>query len=464
MRVLLIQPPASRRAGLRSFIMVEPLGLETVAATLLPEHEVEIVDARLEPAIRRLVSSFQPDAVGVTVQFTSGVYNAYGILEVVREHNPKIRTFVGGHHASLCPDDFAGRADAVVIGEGEMTARELLRAWETGGNLREVAGIAFQDGDAWSQTAPRPLIENLDDMPLPARHLTHKYWDRYYQGRWRSCAWVETSRGCPYRCKFCSVWKFHRGRFRARGPERVVEEVRQLAAANVVFSDDNFLADASRAARICQLIRARHIRKSFEMEARADAIVRHPELVKEWRDIGLGNVVIGFEAVTQEALDAINKHTSVKHNEEAISILKRLGINALCSFIVDTAFKEEDFVRLRDYIKRFRPPFPTFSVLTPLPGTELWEAWRSRLITQNYDLFDIQHAVVAPYLGLRRFYQEYARLYRSIYLNRHLPRLLFDTLWTGSPFTFLQRAWAVLGLLRRVVDSDALLKDYRFHP
>src|SRR3972149_11956753 len=140
MKVLLIYPPRRTKRGLHTFILTEPLGLEAIAACLAPEHEVEILDARLEQDIKGKLSSFKPEAVGIAASFTSIVYSTYEILSAVKAYNPKVCTFVGGNHATLCHRDFAGRADAVVLGEGELTTPELLRYWEQGRGLHDLEG------------------------------------------------------------------------------------------------------------------------------------------------------------------------------------------------------------------------------------------------------------------------------------------------------------------------------------
>jgi radical SAM superfamily enzyme YgiQ (UPF0313 family) len=383
--------------------------------------------------------------VGVNASFTSNVYSAYKVLEQVKEYDPNICRVVGGHHATLCSSDFTGKVDAVVLGEGELTTSELLGSWEKGRSLDEVEGIAFQDNGEWKQTKPRKLIENLDDAPLPARNLVAHYQENYFQGSWQPCAYVETARGCPYRCKFCSVWKFYQGGYRARSPERVVQELESIAAPYVVFSDDNFLANPSRAEKICQAILKAKIKKHFIMQVRADAIVKYTEVLKEWIACGLRTVFVGFEAFSQRQLDKLRKHTSIENNEQAAGILKKLGIGVMSSFIVDPDFGKEEFTKLKGYIRRVRFPLPVFSVLTPLPGTDLYQEKEKELTTKNYELFDLQHAVTTPRLGFKKFYDEYGGLYRSCYLNLRSFLGLVRRFWSRNLF---KRLWGVVRVVR----------------
>lgn len=192
----------------------EPLGLEMVGGSLLKDHEVKILDMRLEPGLRQELASFCPDVVGISSSFTAEVYGVYRILQIVKDHNSHIKTFVGGQHATMAHVDFSGRADAVVLGEGELTSRHLLRSWEKGEPLHDVEGLAFNNAGSWVRTKPRPLIKNLDELS-PSRYLTAKYLQHYFMGERRPCASLEISRGCPYRCRFCEVWRFYSGSYRS---------------------------------------------------------------------------------------------------------------------------------------------------------------------------------------------------------------------------------------------------------
>lgn len=456
MRVLLVQPPTHNNLGLQAFNLPEPLGLETVAASLTNEHEVSILDMRLERDIWKELCAFKPDVVGVSASFTADVYSAYKVLDLVRDYNARVRTFVGGNHATMCHADFAGRADVVVLGEGELTTAELLRFWEQGRPLDGVAGIAFQRSNGWIQTKPRPLIKNLNDVPLPARYLVEKYSARYFVGRRRHCASIETSRGCPYRCKFCSVWRFYQGLNRARTPELVVRELQQVEAPHVMFVDDNFLADATRAESVLRAIKKAAINKRYVMQVRADSIVNQKDIIGEWAANGLDAVFVGLESINQEKLNGLGKRLEVDKSEDAIRILHEVGILAMASFIVDPDFKVEDFAGLRRFVKRARLSQPYFAVLTPLPGTVLHEERAQDLTSVNYELFDLHHAVLPTELGLKRFYQEYIKLWVSSYLS---PRGIKQSLRTGL-INFSRSIWTTIKLLINY-NPTALVKHHQ---
>jgi radical SAM superfamily enzyme YgiQ (UPF0313 family) len=303
-------------------MLFEPIGLELVAASLNLEHEVRILDMRLEPGLCQELATFKPDAVGVPASFTSDVYNTYQVLDIVREHDRRIFTFVGGVHATMMPSDFREKADAVVLGEGEVGAPELLRCREDGRPLDNVSGLAFRRGAEWIQTPDRPLMRDLKEGPLPAHFLTAKYLPHYFMASRRPCALVETARGCPYRCNFCSVTRFFGHSYRPRSPQRVVEELKQIKCEEVFITDDNALASPAHAESLAEEIKKSGLRKRYMIQVRADSAVEHRNLLLKWKEVGLEGVFIGFESITQKGLDDLSKHLKVDYVERSIETLQ----------------------------------------------------------------------------------------------------------------------------------------------
>jgi len=412
MRVLLVQPedPPSL-VGFTRLACAEPLALELLAATI-PDHEIKILDLRVDPTLRETLDSFAPDLVGVT-GYTTNVPRMLSICREVKETDPTICAVVGGHHASLCPEDFdCDEVDAIVVGEGEVTFPELVKAVAKGSDYQHVAGIIYrQDGKRVRTPTRDPIV--LDNSPLPARHLVDDYREKYHFQFWTSPYLVETARGCPYRCKFCSVWAFHRGRCRVKSPERVLEELEGRLGDVVAFVDDNFLQSLPRAERICELIKAAGIRTRFWMQARSDSIVKRPDLIEKWARLGLSTVLVGFEKFREEELTDLNKKNTIRTNEEAAHIMNQNGVDIWGAFIVDPRWTKPDFDALIDYVRRLKISFPQFTVLTPLPGTEFFREKINELTTRNYELFDFLHSVLPTRLPTREFYENMARLYAN---------------------------------------------------
>lgn len=421
MRILLIQPPkAAGTIGGEDIFIYEPLALEYVAAGVEADHDVRILDLRLGGSLLDALQSFRPDVVGITA-YTVHVNVARRLFAEVKEWNPEVLTVAGGHHATVAPDDLLSPfIDAVVIGEGVAAFREIVERFEKAAPLDDVAGIALPRAGALFRTPARPA-EDLDAAPFPSRSLTAAYRTQYHSEWMRPLASIRTSKGCPFRCTFCALWKLTGGRYLRRKPENIVEELAGIPEKYVFFADDESLIDTARMKRLAELIRDSGIRKRYFLYGRADTIARSRELLELWRSIGLERVFVGFEFFRDEDLASIGKGSTSGDNEQTARILAELGIEVYASFIVRPEFTREDFAAFRPYCEKLRLRFATFSVLTPLPGTDFHESVKDRLITRNHDLFDFIHTLLPTTLPIEEFYEQYYRLYtEAIPLRKQL--------------------------------------------
>lgn len=464
MRLLLIQPPQGTRFGFTKILMVEPLGLECVGATLsLHGHEVALIDLRLDrpSALRSALTRPRVGAVGISCGFTTDVYSTLWTARAVKATVPGTPVFVGGHHTSLIPGDFlfpGSPVDAVVIGEGEWTGLELADALERGEDPATVPGVlTLENRDGGYQQ--RIHSTSLDELPLPDRRLTLRYRRRYHHAFDTPSACVETSRGCPFDCNFCSIWVFYQRRARRRSPERIVEDLEQVRALGedrVFFTDDIAFLQHDAYEELGLKIREAGLKHLYSCETRADLIVRYRDLFSLWREIGLKTVFLGIEKVDDSGLDSIRKRTKggAATNLEAIEILRSHNITPMTSLITDPAWGEEDFDRLEEFVTLLDLPCPTFTVLTPLPGTELWESAKDRLITDDYNLFDVMHLVLPSKLSPERFFQRFAGLYQRMDANARFTwpavRNLTKLLLRGKSFA-----------VRRVLKAARQLRDPR---
>lgn len=463
MRVLLVQPRQKRGVGFKSLSVVEPLAIETIASCLTDKHEVKILDFFTLPELRKLLSTFKPDLLGISCGFTIDVYKSLSIAKEVRTHSPRTRIVMGGHHATMNPQDFYhDDIDYIVSGEGEETAPELAACIESGGNLRDIPGLIINEPEGQHFTGNRVATKDLDALPFPAWDLTEKYRNNYYLTFWRPVTTLETARGCPYRCNYCSVWKFYQGKCRTRSPEWVIEALKRIKGHYIMFTDDNFLLDVPRAKRIASLIRESGIKKAYFFQARSDAIVRHPEVIAQWRAVGLENLFIGFEAIDDAALASLNKKNAVENNEAALAITNSHSVGVTAAFIVDPQYGFEEFEKLQRYVRRlkdnFRHTIPSFSVLTPLPGTDLAHQIGDTIATKNYELFDLLHSVMPTKLALPDFYREFAKCYAVSYTPSKVLKegiLPLITSLLGRQFTPRH--------LSRIMDAVKMLTDARFY-
>ena len=451
LKVSFLKPPIGGILGLEMLTFVEPLGLECVAATLEPEgHECQIVDLRIDGTERGLerCRGFSPQVIGLQCNFTTERDRSLRLANWVKREMPGVFVLLGGHDAARDPDFFLHPAiDAVAIGDGEAIALPLIDALERGTDISRVPGLMLNRDGEPRFTGHAPARGKLDELPLPARHLIREYAPHYYINFRKPLALMETARGCPYRCNFCSVWKFHEGSFRSKSPERVVQELAMIDASNVFITDDIFWLDAKRGKEMAQRLLASGIRKYFTVQTRTDIICRHPELVEMWKECGDLAIFLGVEKVDDEGLRSVNKGNKACNNVRAIEILKDLGVGFTCNFIVDPAWDRDDFARLREWIDVQGTYNSGFSILTPLPGTDLWDNVQNQITTRDWELFDIVHTVLPTKLPIEEFYEEYSRLWDWSLQVRYKHR--------GRARTYLALAGA---LATRKVTVEALRK------
>jgi radical SAM superfamily enzyme YgiQ (UPF0313 family) len=220
------------------------------------------------------------------------------------------------------------------------------------------------------------------------------------------------------------------GKYKVRNVESIIEEIKSLPEEIdiIYFCDDNTLSNIKRAYHLCEMIKKHKINKNIKMYARADTIVKHPDLFESLRESGLEYLTVGFESPKEEELLKLNKKVSVRTNNEAIRILKKLEIFILPSFIVNPDYSEEDFNLLYKYVKEkylFKPIFP---ILTPSPGTELYAETRNQLVIKDYDFFDYSHSVLSTKMNRKKYYHQVANLYsRSYSIRRYIKFKMKDS-------------------------------------
>jgi radical SAM superfamily enzyme YgiQ (UPF0313 family) len=413
MKILLLEPDkAPVVIGGEDFSIYEPLALEYIAAGVVENHEVEILDLRLEKNLDDVLQRFSPDVVGITA-YTVHVNTVQNLFEKIKQWNPEVLTVVGGHHATIMPEDFlSDHIDVIVIGEGVFTFSEIINRYERGMEFEKIPGTVISNCEMVKKSDPAANV-NLDTFPFPERKLTVKYRNYYYSDWMKPLASIRTSKGCPYRCNFCAMWKLADGKYYKRSPEKIVEELESIDENFVFFADDESLLDVPRMMELAQLIKERGIKKRYFLYGRSDTISKNQELIRMWKDIGLERVFVGLEFFRDEDLKYILKKSTVDDNNKAVKILQELDINIYASLIVRPEFNKNDFAELRSYVKKLKLDFAGFAVLTPLPGTDLYKEVESKLITRNYDFFDFIHTVLPTELPLKEFYKEYLQLYKK---------------------------------------------------
>ena len=476
MRVLLVMPTPfeNGRLGLENVVWLsEPVALTSVGAAIMDKHEVRVIDMRLEDedALARTLSSFQPDVVGTT-SMTTDAYQAKAVLRAARNICPEALTIVGGHHPTLCPDEFdVDYIDVIVQGEGELTIREIMDRWVVqkvaGSSDRTFAGVK---GTRWLDASgirrvngKREQTQSLDDLPAPNRNLIKKYQGRYFFTGIRPMASIYTSRGCSFDCNFCAIWEFYERRTRFLSAKKIVDQMEACDEPFIFVLDDNFLTNKRRATELCEELEKRGVKKYWLTQGRTDFAADHPELMKRLAKNGLVMVLSGFESNDDDNLAALRKKSSWQKNLQANEVMRENGIFSTGVFMVRADWTHEQFELLYDYVRSLQIAMPLFTILTPLPGTQLYRAYKDKLLTTDHRLFDLLHAVLPTRLPREEFYKEFARSYdateesvRNAYNSMMKKRPLFVAKVLPSMVWFYARTWRYQRIHR---DYRSFLRD-----
>ena len=425
MRVLLVYPSAKEDGLGRADVgaVAEPIALEYLGAGAKGDgHDVRLLDLRLHPrGLDEALAGFRPDVVGVT-GMSMHVLRAREVCRRAKEAVPSCATVVGGHHASLEPADFfEPEVDLVVVGEGVRPLRRILAAMTAGSPVADLPGVWSRAGGGWRWGGEQEDLD-LDDLPFPDRSLTAA--DRHLYGiDWmRPIALVRTTAGCPFRCRFCSLWRLSEGRYLKRRVETVVAELRTLDEPSVFFVDDEAFVDARRMRALGEAIERAGIEKSYFAYARIDSLLRDLDLMRSWRRIGLSRLFVGFESVVDGELDAYGKRQTRDDVVRALAAAREIGIHLFSNFIVDPAWTPREFDALVRFVEENDVAYPAFTVLTPIPGCGLSlddVVPRQPNGRPRWDLFDLQHAVTPTRMPPDAFAAAYEGLYRR-FASRHL--------------------------------------------
>ncbi|MCW3997085.1 MAG: B12-binding domain-containing radical SAM protein [Candidatus Bathyarchaeota archaeon] len=421
-------------------IKTPPMGLAYLAAALEAEgYQPKIIDANALELnfieMRKKLEKESPDVVCVT-SITPMIYEAMASVKVAKSVSPNSTTILGGPHATFCPMETLENCpelDVVCLGEGEETLTELIQKVEKEQNLDDVKGIIYRKSGHFYRTEPRPLIKDLDNLPFPARHLLPM---NHYTvlGRNYPSINIVSSRGCPFRCSFCSSSYFYGKSYRARTAKNVVDEIEQVVnkykVKSIEFSDDTFTLYRSRVEEICEEIIRRKLDISWVCSSRANLVTR--DLLIRMKKAGCHIVLYGIESGSPRILKLMKKGETPIQMARAVKVTKETGMETLGSFIL--GYPEEtrsELLQTIHFSKKIGIDFAEFSIATPYPGTELFEfsVKKELLLTKDWSLYTGVKPVINPkYYSVEELNHLFVKAYRSFYAS---PGLLIHHLGKG---------------------------------
>lgn len=423
MDILLIRPkPDKETIGLQNVMICEPLELEYIGAYVEPMgHKITIIDMILEKkSLSYYMKKHNPDVVGIT-SYIAHINVIKNYAKEIKQVNPFCKVVVGGVHAEVVPEDFKDNSiDYIVACNGLKTFAEILASLNDNDN-RKISGV-------WNDGYELCTKETTFYYPHPNRKLVERYRNKYYYMFHNPCALMKTSYGCPYQCKFCFCRKITDGKYFTRDLEDIVDEIKSIPEREIYIVDDDFLVDRNRIIEFCRMLKENNLNKKFLIYARADFIAENEDIIDEFSKVGLRAVIVGLESSSEEELKKYNKKSSVETNEKAIHILKRYNVECYGTLILGVDWDNSDFNRLYKWIQKIDIKFINLQPFTPIPGTELYDEYKDKLIIprNEYEKWDLAHLTVQPSkISIGRYYWNIIKLYYKITMNpRNLIKMI----------------------------------------
>src|SRR5664280_194225 len=450
MKVLMINPPYNSSKYKFIGLVTPPLGIAYIAAMLERNGViVKILDApALEidhEAVKNEIQKYSPDVVAVT-SVTPTIESALKTAQISKEACPNAITVLGGYHPTftyqeVLKNDFV---DVVVCGEGELTMVDLVEALEKGKDLRKVNGIATKK----FKTLPREIIEDLDTIPFPARHLLPM--DEYKILNMKlTTGTIVSGRGCPYKCSFCASSAMHGQKLRLRSAENVVDEMEHLVSDHniemVAFMDDTFTLNKKRVYEICETMKERGLDNYWGCTARVDTISE--ELLKTMKDAGCITMFLGVESADQQVLNQVNKNTNINRIKKTFELTKDYGMRTIASVVLgmpgDTKRSITSTIK---FVKTLDPSYAVFSLATPYPGTDFYLKAASENLIKINDWS--KYTLLSPVLetvdcSLDELKKLQKKAFKEFYLR---PSYIARRTWTDGPIILRTIASIVKGV------------------
>ncbi len=370
------------------------LAVPTLLALTPPEHEIRVFDENIED----IDYDCKPDLVGITVR-TMYANRAYSISETFRKRG--IKTVLGGIHPSMRTEEALGHCDSVVVGEAEQVWSSLLQDAQKG-DLKKI----YRAGEN----------ADLTSFPVPVRHALSK--SRYFADI------IQTTKGCPFHCEFCSVHAFDGRKIRNRTIEQVLTEIRDVVGTDatykkrsIFFADDNIIANRKFAKEVFTALKDYNLNWSCQASIN---ISKEDELLRLMKDSGCGAILIGLESVSRENLSSMDKGVNLKHDYiKSIEKIQSHGILVHGSFILGYDFDTlSSFDELIDFLNETHLLMPLINILTPFPGTRLFDRMEEegRILHKDWSKYDAKSVVFSPsLLTPDELLEGHRRVIREIY-------------------------------------------------
>jgi len=399
MKILLINPPAENEILSCNPEIIKsergfdpPLGLLYLAGYLkkYSDHEIKIIDAQVERfdylKLRDEIKKFSPDIIGITAM-TFTLLDVLKTTEISKECCPKSKIVIGGPHVQIYPEETASlkNIDYVVLGEGEKIFLELIKNINNPEKLKLIKGLVFKENDKIINTGRPDYFNNLDEIPFPPREILP--YKKYFSllAKEKTITTMFTSRGCPFQCAFCDRPAMGRN-FRARSAKNVVDEIEKclnLGIKEIFIYDDTFTVDRKRVMNICNEIINRNLKFTWDIRARVNTV--DEEMLILLKRAGCERIHYGVEAGTEKILKVLNKQITLDQTLKTFKLTRKFKIQTLAYFMIGAPTEtKEDIMATIDFMKKLNPDFVQITLLTPFPGTKVYQWALEQKIFNDY--------------------------------------------------------------------------------
>ena len=407
MRKILFIEPKSPHIHIFSQFTLPRLGIFILGAIIKEKGwDAKIIIEQSEKIDFDKIRDF--DMVGIST-ITSTAPRAYAIADKIRSMD--IPVILGGPHVTFLPNEALAHADYVIRGEAEEAFINFIDTWENGKCFSQVPNLSYEREGKNIHNALKPLQRSLDVNPFPDFSMS-QYKKIKIDGRMTLP--VQTSRGCPFHCSFCSVTGMFGKAYRFRSTENVMQELYRYDPKihSLFFYDDNFTANRKRAKELLQRMIKENLGFIWSTQVRVD-ITKDPELVRLMKQAGCHTVYVGMESINPKSLESMKKQQTVEEMAQAMQIFRQENINVHGMFVY--GFDEDDWQTVKEtvrFAKRAKFSSTQFMILTPLPGSDFYDkvCEENRIQFNDWGLYDAQHAVFKP-KNLSLFELQQAQIY-----------------------------------------------------
>ncbi len=473
MKILLINPPYTNFEGLKeSGGHMLPLSFGYLAAYTrerIKDCEFKILDSEVlglgYEQIKEKIIKENPDIIGFTAP-TPAMKHVYKITEFIKkEFNPNCYVVAGGIHPTVMPRRTLEESliDSAVIGEGEITFFELVREIKNKSfDFGAIKGLAWKNRNgAIEINERRPLLENLDELPYPARDLYDL--KLYYSAPTKKVSDFKatpilTSRGCAFNCIHCPSKTIWGGRVRYHSALNVVREIEEcinkFGLREFNFFDDTFTVNPARVKEICREIINKKLNIAWISFSRVNTISE--DLVKIMKEAGCRKISFGLESGSQEILDKMRKNATIEMASKAVAVVRKCGLQVHASFMLGNVGETIETIKQTiKFAKSLDLDNATFFITTPYPGTELYEIAKEI----NADLVNIPWENFAPLTSAKPILVQnnisakelvvwQKKAFREFYLR---PKYIFHKLKGLKSLDFLKMIWEGLRIFYRIL-------------